>query len=360
MYPRLLLILLICFLGCRDESTPQGAASTTEIQTVQIDAPPPNATTPIDASSVSGQHETADHPAIAKSRTFRFVYGAALTELEPGTAVRVWLPVATSGHDQDVTLLSANLPAQHEFTTEAKFGNRLIYFEAQANDNGEVPIEVVYEVTRRELNEDNYEDAPAEVEKFLAASSLVPNDDRFRKILLGEPLPSGAASDVARQLYDAVDDHMKYDKPADRPGWGEGDANWACDNRFGNCTDFHSLFISAARTLNIPAQFEIGFPIPTTIGAGEVGGYHCWAKFLRDGKWVPVDISEADKHPELKEYYFGNLSPDRVLFSVGRDLELQPAPASGPVNYLSYPYAEVDGKPHRKFRKEFRYEDLSN
>ena len=35
-----------------------------------------------------------------------------------------------------------------------------------------------------------------------------------------------------------------------------------------------------------------------------------------------------------------------------------PAPAAGPVNYLAYPYAEVDGKPHGKFRKEFRYEDI--
>ena len=120
------------------------------------------------------------------------------------------------------------------------------------------------------------------------------------------------------------------------------------------------MFISAARNLQIPARFEIGFPIPTKRGTGEVGGYHCWAKFLADGKWVPVDISEADKHPELKEYYFGNLSPDRVTFSVGRDLVLEPAPAAGLVNYLVYPYAEVDGNQHKKFRKAFRYEDLAN
>ena len=96
---------------------------------------------------------------------------------------------------------------------------------------------------------------------------------------------------------------MRYDKPIDKPGWGQGDAIWACGNGFGNCTDFHSLFISAARNLKIPSQFEIGFMIPPRNHAseakqsGSVGGYHCWAKFLADGKWLPVDISEADKHP---------------------------------------------------------------
>jgi transglutaminase-like putative cysteine protease len=295
----------------------------------------------------------------SKTRTFKFVYGAALTELEPGTDVRVWLPVAASNHDQTVELLETNLPGDHQRTTEKKFGNELIYFEAKANDAGEVPIEVTYLVTRRELTDANYETATDEGTTFLKASSMVPTGDELRSAVLGDATVEGAPIEVARQLYDGVENHMKYDKPSDKPGWGNGDAEWACNNGFGNCTDFHSLFISSARNLKIPARFEIGFPIPTEIGKGEVGGYHCWAKFLSEEKWVPVDISEADKNPELKEYYFGNLTPDRVTFSIGRDLQLMPAPAAETVNYLSYPYAEVDGKQHKKFRKAFAYEDVA-
>src|SRR5881227_3323734 len=104
-----------------------------------------------------------------------------------------------------------------------------------------------------------------------------------------------------------------------KAGWCRGDAVWACDSRTGNCTDFHSLFIALARSQKIPAKFEIGFGLPEKHGAGEVAGYHCWAKFKPDGKgWVPVDISEANKNPKLKEYYFGNLTPDRVTFTTGR------------------------------------------
>ena len=63
--------------------------------------------------------------------------------------------------------------------------------------------------------------------------------------------------DLARQLYDLVDDHVTYKKEG--TGWGRGDTNWVCDNGYGNCTDFHSLFISLARSQGLPSRFEIGF-----------------------------------------------------------------------------------------------------
>jgi len=292
-----------------------------------------------------------------KSRTFRFVYGATLTELEPGSDVRVWLPRATGNHDQEVELESVVVPGEHQETKDEKYGNATIYFEAKANEAGEVPVKVTYRVTRRELTDLNRE-AVAEKETWLQPSSLVPNDEALRKAVIKDADTDGDHFDIAKSLYFGVGDKMKYDKPADKPGWGQGDAKFACEQCFGNCTDFHSLFMSAALNLEIPSRFEIGFPIPEEKGQGVVGGYHCWAKFQSEGKWIPVDISEADKHPELRDYYFGNLTENRVTFSIGRDLKLQPAPAAESVNYLAYPYAEVNGKPHKKFRKEFSYEDV--
>jgi len=96
----------------------------------------------------------------------------------------------------------------------------------------------------------------------------------------------------------------------------------------------------------VPARFEIGFPLAPQRGHGSIGGYHCWAFFFSDEYgWVPVDISEADKHPELKDYYFGNLTEDRVTFSSGRDITLVPKQHAGPLNFFVYPYVEVDDKP---------------
>jgi len=61
-----------------------------------------------------------------------------------------------------------------------------------------------------------------------------------------------------------------------------------------------------------------------------------------------VDISEAVKHPEKSRYYFGALDPDRVTLTGGRDLELTPRPAAGPLNFFVLPHVEVDGRvwPH--------------
>ena len=82
---------------------------------------------------------------------------------------------------------------------------------------------------------------------------------------------------------------MKYSKEG--KGWGRGDSDWACDSKFGNCTDFHSLFISLARSQKIPAKFEIGFPLPDKRGAGDIPGYHCWAKFRRSSAWGEACLS---------------------------------------------------------------------
>jgi transglutaminase-like putative cysteine protease len=119
------------------------------------------------------------------------------------------------------------------------------------------------------------------------------------------------------------------------------------------------LFISLARAEGIPARFEIGFPVPTGT-EGTIPGYHCWAEFFVKGVgWVPVDISEAWKDPKKHDYFFGTLDANRVQFSVGRDLTLQPKQAGGPLNYFIYPYVEVDGKPFEGIDKKFSYREVA-
>jgi hypothetical protein len=73
---------------------------------------------------------------------------------------------------------------------------------------------------------------------------------------------------------------MRYDKSG--TGWGHGDTLWACDSKSGNCTDFHSVFLSMARSQKVPTRFEIGFPLPADKHSAEIPGYHCWAEFYID------------------------------------------------------------------------------
>ena len=309
-----------------------------------------------------------------KSRAFRFTYAATVTELRPGQAARVWLPVPPSNEDQDVSVVTRELPAEGRLGRDPVYHNQILYVEAKANGEGKIPLKMVYRVTRREVkgaSKPTKEDAE-EVKRLLQADKLVPIGGKPEELLKGKEVPDDPMR-AARLFYDVVNGHMRYDKSG--TGWGRGDAAWACDSKTGNCSDFHSLFISLARTHKLPAKFEIGFPLPprkagaATPQAGapaagpgpdEIPGYHCWAKFRVDGKgWVPVDISEANKNPELRDYYFGNLSPDRVAFSTGRDVELVPRQDGPPLNFFVYPYVEVDGKPYpdAKVERHFSFRD---
>jgi hypothetical protein len=67
-----------------------------------------------------------------------------------------------------------------------------------------------------------------------------------------------------------------------------------------------------------------------------------------------MDASEAWKSQQA-DAFFGKLPNDRIVFTVGRDLVLNPAQHGGPLNYFIYPYAEVAGQPVEGIGKSFRF-----
>lgn len=301
-----------------------------------------------------------------KIRAFEFHYGATIKELPEGARVKVWIPVAENNPQQTVELKNAASPATLNYGRDAEHQNKIGSFEFVANEANEATFELIYEIQRKAATP--YQDqspagpnAPAAPQKtysrYLKANRTVPVTGKPIELLQGIALPTDSAS-KGRKLYDLVFEHMDYDKS--KPGYGNGDSVWACDSRTGNCTDFHSLFISLSRNQSLAARFEIGFPLPSDRSSGKIGGYHCWAWFLSPEKgWIPVDISEADKHPEMKDRLFGYLPPDRVAFSTGRDIVLTPASVAGPQNFFIYPHVEVDGTvwPKEKIKLDFSFED---
>jgi transglutaminase-like putative cysteine protease len=281
------------------------------------------------------------------SRSFQFTYSATVKGLAPGQTARVWLPVPPCNDEQDVTLVENALPAPGRVGREPQYHNEILFCEARANEAGEVPLRLVYQATRREVaagSADGVRESAGQMARLLRPDRRVPTEGKPLKLIEGKEVPADEMV-AARLCYDVVNDHLRYSKEG--TGWGEGDAVWACDNGRGNCSDFHSLFIALARSRKIPAKFEIGFPLPEAKSVGEIASYHCWAKFRpRDRGWVPVDISEANKNPARRDYFFGRLTPDRIAFSTGRDLDLVPRQAGPPLNFFIYPYVEVDGKPY--------------
>lgn len=306
-------------------------------------------------ATISKNDETSDSASPLKSRSFTFHYRFKVKDLKPAedaadSVVRVWLPSAASSDEQSVKWLDVVAPGKVSENVDEQFGNRILFFETKIPESGEFSVDVPYEITRREVLRglsrpvnpaaEQLDDARRRF--FLRADTMVPTTGKSLKLLDMIELMQDKFA-CARQLYDIVDNHVAYKNEG--TGWGRGDTNWVCDSRYGNCTDFHSLFISLARSQGLPARFEIGFSIPTDKPEGPISGYHCWAWFYADERgWVPVDISEADKNPLMKDYYFGGLTPDRVMFTVGRDISLVPKSASQPLNFFVYPHIEVGGK----------------
>jgi len=297
-------------------------------------------------------------------RHFSFHYGFTVKDVPAGERVRVWFPIAHSDEFQEVRVSSAQGDLPLKKTHESRFGNEMYYAESAKAKGGDVHFEIVYDVVRHEhltlgLNRPRLQEASLkkkESEQYLAPDKLVPVTGLPAQLAAQVASDKSSQLDKAHAIYDYVFSNMRYDKTG--TGWGHGDVLYACDAKKGNCTDFHSLFIAMARSQQIPARFEIGFPLPTGKTSSEVAGYHCWAEFFNpQNGWVPVDISEAWKHPEKKDYFFGAHDVNRVQFSIGRDLKLNPPQQGDPLNYFVYPYVEVGGKQHQNVSFSFSFAD---
>jgi len=300
-----------------------------------------------------------------ESREFRFHYAFTVKNVPAGRSVRLWIPTAQSDDYQEIKIISANGDLPLKKTRESKYGNQIYFTETSKSTASELHFDFEYDVTRHEriaLNPTAKLSTVAlgneERSQDLQPDALVPITGVPAELAVKVTTGKNDPLDKAHAIYDYVFTTMKYDKSG--TGWGHGDVLYACDAKKGNCTDFHSLFIAMARSQGIPARFEIGFPLPLDKHSGEIAGYHCWSDFYIDGKgWIPVDISEAWKHPEKRDYFFGSHDVNRVQFTMGRDLNLSPAQNGKPLNYFVYPYVEVDGQEYGNVSFAFSFADVA-
>lgn len=292
-------------------------------------------------------------------RHFQFTYRAALPEIPPEAGkVRIWIPLASTRDGQKVVRREVAAPVPYEIHHEPLFGNELLYAEADPAAAKELKFEINYEATVSGENFSGPIDLSG-VEKFLKPSRFMIVDEAVKEKAKEATAGKQNWWDKARGIYDYVIAHMVYDKTT--PGWGRGDTIRACLLGKGNCTDFHSLFISMAHASEIPSRFKIGFTIPRD-KEGKIPGYHCWAEFFDEKRgWTQVDASEAWKNPGMKRHYFGRFDTNKFFVSLGRDINLVPQQAGEPVNIFIYPYVEMDGQPFNEgIQTDFYFKSLKN
>lgn len=315
-------------------------------------------------------------------RSFEFMYEVSLP-VNTAQNIKVWVPIPQSNETQSITNLNINTNLPFEIKEELNYGNKYLFAEIIGGIKTPSKIKLSFSTKRKQISSVAFNKLDAN--KYLSSNRLVPTGGQFDSIILAN---SFSANNI-KKVYDFVLAEMYYAKPKSKnktdayyqglPNvikkgitkdsvvslyniggeytYGNGNSNYACDISVGNCTDFHSYFMSLARSMKIPARFHVGFSIPKGEKAN-IGGYHCWADFSLDNKnWIPVDISEADKDASKAEYYYGNLDENRVEFSIGRDLELEKY-SNGKVNFFIYPLMEENGIISNNYNKSFSFKEI--
>ncbi|OGR55240.1 MAG: hypothetical protein A3I11_03115 [Elusimicrobia bacterium RIFCSPLOWO2_02_FULL_39_32] len=267
--------------------------------------------------------------------------------------IKVWMPIPAQDFYQSTKILKIESDLPYKISEELNYKNRFLFFEnREPVETGIFNIKVSYQVLRKEQTprtsknkSNNFEkNEKGSILKFLEPRGLEMADDEIKRIAEENTKGINDPLEKARAIYQYVLKFMKYDKSG--AGWGRGDAVYACKVGKGNCTDFHSLFISLARAVHIPARFRMGVPLPKESEGDLSSAYHCWAEFYNDELgWIPVDISEAWKNSNKANYFFGNLDSDRILLTTGREIVLEPKQNGPALNFISQPYVEIDGNP---------------
>ena len=288
-----------------------------------------------------------------EGRRFVFEYEAIVGPIpEDSGPIHIFVPLAANNRQQKVLDEEITSTIDGVVETDGTYGNRYWHGWLDHANVESVAVKIRTRVERRASRQEILGTSRSlstterkDLAEFLKPNARVVVDDPVLTPIRDEIRRMAGSEDPARlsrAIYDWVVENIEYKKVG--TGWGNGDTFWACNERSGNCTDFHSLFISLARSEGIPARFEMGFPVPNDRDSGMIEGYHCWVEFyLPEIGWIPIDASEAFKHPEKKEFFYGTHPADRILMTTGRDLRLGDGHQAPALNYFVYPHVEVDG-----------------
>jgi transglutaminase-like putative cysteine protease len=309
--------------------------------------------------------------------------------------LRIRFAVPQADAESTIENFKVEAPSEVRYSADSQ-GNRVGYLEIQNPKGEQITIREAFAITRREIlgNVDPTQTRPLTAdEKASMADELKPST----YVLVNDEMKALAAQIVgdednpihmARKLYDWTLDNIDYwvKEPERLKASSVGSTEYCLRTKTGNCTDFHSLYTSLARSAGLPSRIVYGSLLKPTLNGMDVdASYHCWVQFYAPNlDWLTLDVAVADiyvsgvevneKNAKLMElttatgykggdtkmvdYYFGNLDERRVVWSVGRDLTMAPAQDAGPVNALPKMYVEVDGQVYNDWSRKFTYKEV--
>lgn len=345
------------------------------------------------ASAFAACASQAPSPFPAQS-TFRVENSISVPVPAGSKEVKIWFPLPRTEDGQTVSDMVVEAPAGWREATDDR-GNRYVHV-AVAQPGEKVAVKTTFKVTRNEQRGRLDADATrplndkerAEYAMWLGNDKNVVVTDEIKALAAKIRGDETNPLRVARKLYDWTLDNVEYwvKDPSKWKASPVGSSDYCLQNRTGNCTDFHSLWTALARASGIPTRMKYGSLFkPSLDGQDKDGSYHCWPESWFPGLgWVPNDVAVADifralitldanntekvtlttangysgPNPQLVDYYFGNLDPRRVTWTLGRDLTFDPKQSGGPANMNAKGYVEVDGKELPKFDRKMTFREV--
>lgn len=277
--------------------------------------------------------------------------------------VRVWLELPRLDDEhQKIENLNIESPVAYRVEKDASSGNSFLYLESQNAGDLAATISVSFLLERKSVA---LGAAPSpqikDRKRYLASVPNVPVDASMKKLAHSIAGEEKDPLNQARRFYDYLMDNAVYYRKEPqrlRPS-GAGSALYCYNEKTGNCTDFHALFMSLTRSVGIPSQFVMGSYLSQEKEGREDPAYHCWAKFFDERYgWIPVDAAYGNLWEDKREFYFGHLDGARVAFTEGRNINLAPRQKGPALNYFVYGYLEVDGKPQGKIERKLIFESI--
>ncbi|MCK5882382.1 MAG: transglutaminase domain-containing protein [Bacteriovoracaceae bacterium] len=306
-----------------------------------------------------------------KSRHGVVTISIDMTEKAQGQSAALWILRPLSDATQKISIKAVTGSYDnHIFMPDTKNKTEYLYATWSAEKKEKV-LSFSFEAEAKEITMTNLRDSglplPKEIEPYLVGTKYIPIDGVIAEIAKKAVAGKTSILEKARAIYDWTVENTKRD-PNVR-GCGLGIVERTITIRSGKCADISSVYVALARSVGVASREVFGLRLGNKDKQNMTGGYHCWAEFYLPGTgWVPVDPSDVrkfmlknnktlDEVKELREYFFGSVDQYRVaLKRGGRGVTLVPQQKDAPVNYLMYPYAEVNGKALDYFEpKDFKY-----
>ncbi|RYH02407.1 transglutaminase [Salipiger sp. IMCC34102] len=306
-----------------------------------------------------------------------------------GAATQVWVPVPSVTEGGWMRAGESTWTTNAD-TAELETGPDGASFVHATWGPGAGPAEL--EVTSTAATQDRAVDlsaqasvAPLTAEEralYTASTDLIPTDGIVRDTAMRIVGNAGDDLEKARRIYDWIVVTTERDPETRGCGLGDVASMLTMGDLTGKCADLNALFVGLARAAGLPARDVYGLRVAPSqfgyksLGAGSANvtkAQHCRADVYLDGiGWVPADPADvrkvmleeqdaplpldAPKVQAARETLFGAWEGNWIAYNTAHDVVL-PGAEGGPLPFLMYPAAEVDGTRLDELNPDgFRYE----